>query len=117
MPAAYSRDLRERLLRARDAGLSPAEIERTTGVSARSLARWRAQREQGCSLSPRTSPGPPRRLSPEQERVLLDQVTACPDATVAEHRDRLAEEHGLVISRATAGRILQRHRVTLKNRA
>jgi transposase len=116
MPAASSRDLRERLLRARDAGLSSAEIERTTGVSVRSLARWRAQRDQGQSLAPKHSPGPPRRLSPEQERLLTDQVAATPDATVQEHRDRLEAEHGLVVSRATTGRILQRHRLTLKKR-
>lgn len=48
--------------------------------------------------------------------LLVAQVSATPDATVAEHRDRLAAEHGLTISRATAGRILQRHRVTLKKR-
>lgn len=114
MPAAYSRDLRERLLRARDAGLSPAEIARATGVSARSLARWRAQRDQGHSLPPRTSPGPRRRLSADQEALLVAQVATTPDATLAEHRDRLAAEHGLVISRATTGRIVQRHRLTLK---
>ena len=114
MPAASSRDLRERLLRARDAGLSAAEIERTTGVSARSLARWRAHRAQGRSLAPRTSPGPARRLTPEQELLLVAQVAETPDATTDEHRLRLAAEHGLVISRATTGRILQRHRLTLK---
>ena len=114
MPAAYSSDLRERLLRAHDAGLSDAEIARTTGVSLRSLGRWRARQVAGVSLAPKRSPGPPRRLTPEQEGMLVAQVADCPDATLDEHRTRLADAHGLVISRATTGRILQRHRLTLK---
>lgn len=39
MPRSSSRDLRERLLQARSAGLSATEIERTTGVSADSVRR------------------------------------------------------------------------------
>ena len=39
MPRAYSPDLRERLLRARTAGLSAAEIERNTGVTDRAM-KW-----------------------------------------------------------------------------
>lgn len=117
MPAAYSRDLRERLLRAHDAGLDDAEIARTTGVSVRSLGRWRARVGEGKSLEPTPRPGPVRRLAPEQEGVLVAQVAACPDATLDEHRAQLATEHGLVISRATTGRILQRHRLTRKKRA
>jgi hypothetical protein len=49
MPAAYTRDLRERLLRATDAGLRDAEIAHTTGVRVRSLARWRASVRAGAS--------------------------------------------------------------------
>jgi transposase len=117
MPAAYTRDLRERLLRATDAGLRDAEIARATGVSVRSLARWRATVRAGASLAPKTSPGPRRRLSAEQEQLLVAQVADRPDATLDEHRERLAAEYGLAISRATTGRILQRHRLTLKKRA
>jgi transposase len=114
VPAAYSRDLRERLLRAHDAGLSDAEIARTTGVSLRTLGRWRAAVRDGVSLAPRPIPGRPRSLAPEQEQVLVAQTAAHPDATLDEHRDRLAAEHGLVVSRATVGRILRRHGLPLK---
>lgn len=114
MPAAYSRDLRDRLLRAHDAGLSDAEIARTTGVSCRSLERWRARVRPGRDLASLPRPGPRRRLTVEQEALLVTQVAACPDATLAEHRETLARHHGLTISRATVCRILQRHRLTLK---
>ena len=116
MPAAYSVDLLERLLRAHDAGLSDAEIARTTGVSLRSLGRWCARQAAGASLLPNRSPGPARRLTPAQDALLIAQVADCPDATLDEHRERLADEHGLVISRATTGRILPRHRLTRKKR-
>ena len=114
MPAASSRDLRERLLRALDAGLSAAEIERTPGVSARTLRRYRALLRRGGDLAPKPIPGPRRRLTPEQEALLIAQVDAGPDATLAEHCETLQQEHGLTISRATLCRILQRHRLTLK---
>jgi transposase len=117
MPAAYTRDLRERLLRATDAGLRDAEIARTTGVSVRSLARWRALQARGESLAPKPRPRPARRQTPEQEQLVIAQVADRPDATLDEHRERLAAAHGLSISRATTGRILQRHRLTLKKRA
>ncbi|CAA9558945.1 MAG: hypothetical protein AVDCRST_MAG33-1509 [uncultured Thermomicrobiales bacterium] len=114
MLAAYAPDLRERLLRARDAGLSDAETARTTGVSLRCLGRWRARQAASASLTPNRSLGPPRRLTPAQEGLLVAQVADCPDVTLDEHRACLAEAHGLVISRATTGRILQRHRLTVK---
>lgn len=117
MPAAYSRDLRERLLRAHDAGLSDAEIMRATGVSARSLARWRAASRTGTSLAPKPIPGRPRRLSAAQEALLVAQVADQPDATLAEHGARLATEYGLIISRTTVGRILRRQGLPLKKRA
>ena len=114
MPAAYSRDLRERLLRAHDAGLSDAAIARTLGVSARTLSRYRALVRHGASLDPKPIPGRPRQATPEQEARLIAQVTDCPDATLAEHRDRLADEHGVSVSRSTVGRILRRHGLPLK---
>ncbi len=101
MPAAYSRDLRERLLRAIDAGHSVAEIQRPTRVRARTLRRYRARLRQGDSLAPKPIPGPHHRLTPEQDALLVAQVDADPDATLAEHRATLAREHGLTISRAT----------------
>jgi transposase len=114
MPAAYSRDLRERLLQANDAGRSAAEIARALGVSARTLTRYRALLRQGASLEPKPIPGRPRSLDPDQEALLVAQVADCPDATLAEHRDRLAQEHGLSVSVWTVGRSLRRHGLPLK---
>lgn len=116
MPAPYSRDLRERLLLAGDAGHPAAEIARTMGVSARSLRRWKARLQPGESLAPKAMSGRPRTLPPEQEAHLVAQVADCPDATLNEHRDRLIKEQGRAVSTSTVGRTLRRHGVPLKKR-
>lgn len=114
MPASYSRDLRERLLLAGDAGRPASEIARTMGVSARSLRRWKVRLQQGESLAPTSISGRPRTLSPEQEAHLVAQVADCPDSTLSEHRDRLTQEQGSAVSISTVGRILRRHGLLLK---
>src|SRR5215218_1307788 len=66
----YSVDLRERLLRAIDAGLSQAEAVRLFGVGTATIARWRwRQRERG-SVAPWPRQGRPRRIGRAQERAL-----------------------------------------------
>jgi transposase len=80
-----SADLRERLLRAIDAGLSQAEAARLFGVGTATIARWRRQQRERGSVAPRPRPGRPRRIGRAQERALLAQVRALPDATLREH--------------------------------
>ena len=117
MPCAYSLDLRERLLRANAAGLSAAEIERTTGVSARTLRRWRHRQQHGQSLTPGHAPGRALTISPDQWDALRVQVAAHSDATLAEHCDHWATEQGVRVSPATMCRLLQRLGLPLKKRA
>jgi transposase len=103
----YSVDLRERLLRAIDAGLSQAEAARLFGVGTATIGRWRRQREGG-SLAPRPRPGRPRRIGRTQERALLAQVRALPDATLREHCAHWEAEQGVRLSEATMSRALAR---------
>ncbi len=118
MPRSFPRDLRERLLRARLAGVPAAEIERTTGVSARSIRRWAQRVAAGQSLAPGSPPGGTRRIGPADEDALRAQVAAHPDATLAEHRDRWATATGTVpVSLATMCRALGRLGLPLKKRA
>jgi transposase len=117
MPRASSLDLRERLLRADAAGLPAAEIERTMGVSARTLRRWRQHQHQGQSLGPGHAPGRALVIGPTHWDAVRAQVAAHPDATLAEHCDRWAAEHGVRVSPATMCRLLKRLRLTLKKRA
>lgn len=86
MPAPYSVDLRERLVRARDAGLTLAEIAHTLGVRPRTVQRWCARVRQGQSLAPKPIPGRPRQRSAADEALLIAQVAARPAATRPEQR-------------------------------
>ena len=116
MPRAYSLDLRERLLRAKAAGLSAAEIEHTTGVSASTVHRWQRRVRGGASLVPGRAPGRALLIGTPQEDALRGQVAAHPDATLAEHCARWATDHGVRVSRATMCRRLTRLDLPLKKR-
>ena len=104
----YSADLRERLLRAIDAGFPQAEAARLFGVSLSTIKRWRRRRQEtgGVGASPR--PGRRRRVARDAEPALVAQVRAAPDATLAEHCARWEEITGVPLSRATMSRALRR---------
>jgi len=109
MRRAYSPDLRERLPRARTAGLSAVEIERTTGVSITSLNRWQRRVNRGESLVPGHAPGRALLIGPDQWDALRIQVAA-----LAEHCATWEETHGQTASRATMCRLLARLGLPLK---
>ncbi len=103
----YSVDLRERLLRAIDAGLSVAEAARLFGVGESTIRRWRRRRASG-GLAPKPRPGRPPRIGPEQRPALEAQVRAAPDATLAEHCAAWERAQGVRLSAATMSRALAR---------
>lgn len=96
------------------AGLAPAEIERTLGISRRTLRRWHQRLAVGDSLEPGQSPGRPRSIGRHQEAALRDQVAAHPDATLAEHCTLWQQAQGVAVSRATMCRALGRLDWSLK---
>ena len=110
----YSADLRERLLRAIDAGLSQAEAARLFGVGISSIKRWRTQQRQTGSVVAMPRPGRQRRIRPADEAALLAQVSASPDATLAEQCATWAAATGVHLSTATMSRTLARLRQTHK---
>jgi|SRR5690348_8264237 transposase len=114
MPRAYSLDLRERALRALDAGLAAVEIERTFGISARTLRRWRQRVGGGRALAAGQSSGRPPVIGPAQHDAVRAQVAAHPDATLAEHCQVWQAATQETVSVATMGRTLTRLGLTLK---
>ncbi len=116
MARGYSRDLRERLLRAVASGLSAGEIARTTGVSPSSLRRWKRKQVAGASLEPGTSPGGPRKIPVTDEPALRAQVATRPDATLAEYCAAWAADGHVAVSAATMSRVLTRLGLPLKKR-
>jgi transposase len=109
-------DLRERLLGAQDAGLTAAEIERTFGISARSLRRWRQWTRERGGATNRPRSGRPRAIPADQTAALRAQVADQTDATLAEHCARWEQEHGVRVSTATMSRRLAELGWSLKKR-
>lgn len=96
--SAYGVDLRERVVRAVEQGISKAEAARRYEVGLSTVKRS-VRLGAGGSLVAKTSPGRPRLLDSAAAAALRAQVAAHPDATLAEHRAIWAREQGIAVSR------------------
>ncbi len=110
----YSVDLRERLPGAIDAGLSQAEASRLFGVGTSTITRWRQQRRDTGSLSPKPRTGRRPAIDPDEAGALRAQVAEHPDATLADHCTRWAAGLGVRVSVATMSRAIRRLGITRK---
>ena len=100
-------DLRERIVRAVEQGMSKAAAGRRYEVGLSTVKRS-VRLGLGGSLAAKASTGRPRLLEAAGAAALRAQVAAHPDATLAEHRAIWAREQGLAVSRATLSRALAR---------
>lgn len=105
----YSVDLRERVLAALERGMPRSEAVITFQVSLASLKRWFAARRDTGDLTPRPATGgPDPSITPQHDEELRAQVTAFPDATLAEHAQRWNAARGTSFSQWTVGRAIRR---------
>jgi transposase len=103
---AYSVDLRERAVAvAKEKGKSAAA--RLLSLDRGTVREWVERAEAG-KLGHDTSPGRPRLIGGEAERLLEAQVEARNDATLAEHCEEWAAKGQGEVSRATMHRSLGR---------
>ena len=113
---AYSEDLRERVVRAVDQGMSRSEVVRLFGVSEASIKRYLKQRRETGSIASKVIPGcPPRKKEMLQER-LQPQLEAHPDATLEEHCRLWEAQTGVKVSTSTMRRAILRLRWTWKKK-
>lgn len=111
-----SDDVRERALAAVDDGHRVVDVAAMYHIDPSTLRRWRRQRVRTGACRVRARSGRPRRIGPADEETLRAQVTAFPDATLAEHCARWSAAHEMTVSVPTMGRALQRLGLTLKKR-
>ena len=116
MPAAYSQDLRERVIGFVALGGGTRAAATRFAVSLSSASRWaRRWRAEG-HTRPRAMGGDRRsRLSEHRARV-LQLVAQQPDLTLQEIRSALAASCGITVGVSTVHRFLCAHNVTLKKR-
>jgi transposase len=113
MAAAYSMDLRTRVLKDSEAGLSSKELAERYHVSRAWVdALKQRQRETG-SIEPHKQTKFRGRVLAGQEERLAALVAARPDATLAELREALRTSAGV----ATVWRELDRLQLTVKKNA
>ena len=106
--------MRDRLLRAIDAGLARAGAARRFGVSPRTLSRWARHRRETGGVAPRPRPGRPPAIGPDRPAALEARLRAAPDATLAEHCAAWEREQGARVSVATMPRAIARLGRTVK---
>ena len=105
---AYSVDLRQRVVAAVDAGTPRAAVARTFQVSLATIKRYLKQRREAGHLAPRTSPGRPADIAADRLAALEAQLTAHPDATLAQHCQHWQAAWGQTISLSAMRRAIKR---------
>jgi transposase len=110
MAAAYSMDLRTRVLKDSDAGLTSQELAERYHVSRAWVDALKQRRRETGSIEPHKQRKFRGRVLAGQEERLAALVAAQPDATLAELREALRTSAGL----ATVWRELDRLQLTVR---
>ena len=115
MPAAYSLDLRERVIDAVEAGASRRRAAAVFKVSISTVIRWAKRVAETGSYAPLPSGGDHKSKDVEAHKDwLLSVITAEPDLTLEEIQGRLKATHDLPKSQSCLWRFFARHDVTFK---
>ena len=110
MGAAYSQDLRDRVLAAYDRGMVTSQIAKVFDVSPAWARRIKQDRRETGRTTPRPMGGVRRvKIDPARLRQLVEQQ---PDATLKELRDRL----GVVCGESAICMALKRLKLSFKKR-
>jgi transposase len=92
-----------------------AQAARTFDVSLSSVKRYARRVRQGDSLTPRKSPGRPRKADEKARALLEKDVEERPSATVSERRRFLEHITGTDMSDSTVRRLMKRLGFSQKN--
>jgi transposase len=111
----YSEDLRTRIVRAVENGMSKSGVARLLGISLSSLKRYSRIASRGGSLQPRKGGGRPPKTDQTTEKLLGEDVKERPAATIVERRRFLERVTGEALSDSTVGRLLKRMGFSPKN--
>jgi len=115
MTRPYSDDLRERVVKAMQAGESCRSVAALFGVAPSSVVKWTQRAARTGSVSPAKMGGYRRPVLEPHRAWLLEQVQACPHITLAVLQERLAGR-GIEVSHDTVWRFLRGCGLSFKKR-
>ena len=104
----YSEDLRTRIVRAVEGGMSKSGAARLFGVSLSSVKRYLRIAQRGMSLAPRKGGRRPPKTDQTAEKLLEEDVKQRPAATVSERRRFLEHTTGKSLSDSTVKWLLKK---------
>ena len=113
---AYSVDLRERIITKWQAGQSKIAIARLLEVSLNTVKRCIKRFEGSGSLERPARKARPKRIGPEAQARLIEQLQAHDDYTLAQHVALWHEQHQIKVSLATMWRAIDGVDWTYKKR-
>jgi len=117
MPGAYSSDLRIRVIRALEAGLSARGAARRLGVGGSTATAWVGRWRREGSSEAKSQKGRSRSPLAAHAAFLLALVDEQADLTLEEIRERLAQR-GVPVAVSSIWRFFDRHGISFKkNRA
>jgi transposase len=106
---AYSEDLRRKVVQAvHQRRMSKSQAARLFGISLSSVKRYSRLASQGESLAPRKGGGRPPKADEATKRLLEEDISKRPAATVADRRHFLESFAGKTLSEPTLRRLLKR---------
>jgi transposase len=106
---AYSEDLRKKVVQAiEQRGMSKSQAARLFGISLSSVKRYSRLASQGESLTPRKGGGRPPKADETVRKLLEEDISKRPAATVAQRRHFLESFAGKSLSEPTLRRLLKR---------
>jgi transposase len=109
---SYSQDLRDRVLAAEQ--LTARQAAERFGVSVSYVVKARQRLVRTGAPTPRPQKPPTARKLLPFHGALQERVARAPDATLAEHREWLAEAHGVVAGLTTVWKTLRQLKLTRK---
>jgi len=109
MTKPYSEDLRSRIVRAvTEEEMSQPQVAARFAVSLPSVKRYLRQFRASGTLTPRAAPGRAPTIPYRQHAAVIAQLTAHPDATLAEHCGRWHAATGVRVSESRWCRMRRR---------
>jgi transposase len=113
----YSRDLREKVLKALEREPSSLRVAAQFGVSGSWVRKLRLRLERGERIDPQHGGGREQVVVGEHADAIRDIVKETPDATLNEMRRQLKKRTGLQVSEPTMSRTLRRLGLNRKRRS